>query len=74
MERTLFDPSRRVRDGGGLLGVVIDPELRLFRLDDPVDLVHRRLRLPGIEVEARYAPVNEVALEMGDVAAQDHGT
>ena len=69
----LLDPSRRMRDGSALLGVVIDPQPGIVRAHDGVDLVHRRLGLSGVKVEFGDTPMDEVTLEMRDIATQDDG-
>src|SRR5262245_24823901 len=66
----LFDPLRGMRDGRRLLRVMVDPKARILRSGDFIDLVHRGLRLAGIEVEFGHAPMDEVSLKMGDVATQ----
>src|SRR5262245_49241881 len=62
-----------MRNGCALSRVVIDPHPGAFRAHDPVDLVHRRRGLTGVEVEGRDTPMNEVSLEMRDIATQYDG-
>src|SRR6266481_10156843 len=58
---------RGVRNGRALCAVVVDPELRVLRLQNRRNLVDRLQRLVPIEVEARRAAGLEVGPEMHQI-------
>jgi hypothetical protein len=60
-------PDRRV-----LLGIVIDPQLRTLSFYDRVDPIHGLTGLVGVEIEARYAAVDEVVPEVSCIAGQHY--
>src|SRR5712691_5602774 len=68
----LLDVFRRLGDARALRLVVVDPELRLARLEERGDLLHRLYALLLAEIVCRDAPVHPVLLEVRHVPRQHH--